>query len=154
MSNEALAQAIRDSGLLDELMPADQLRHNEAIRQAIDEAGRIMPDAAAPLRTPLTLDWSTIDGRAKRTAQAGTLVLVWAHAVTAPSSGPCVIQYTMETRQQGATPMATVTIAQGQVIGETVLAQPLPAGAYLNPTVTSAGGASAVSTGVVIKGGS
>lgn len=151
--NEGLAQAIRDSGLLEQLFPPDEALHDAAIRQAIDAAGRLTPDAAKDLRTPEKVDWSTIDGRPKRVAQAGTLSLLWAHANTAPSSGPCVIQYTMETRQQGATPIGTVTIQQGQTYGEAVSEQPLPAGALLNPTVTSAAGASAVSTGVVIKGG-
>lgn len=144
---------VEESGLAHVIFPPDQLRHDAEIRKAVDAAGRIDPNAAAPLRTPITLDWSTIDGRPKRTPQSGTLVLIWAHANTAPSSGPCVIQYTMETKTQGATPIGVVTIAQGQTIGEANLSQPLPAGAYLNPTVTSAGGASAVSTGVVIKGG-
>lgn len=148
-----LAQIVKDSGLADVLLPPEQLRHDAAMRQTVDAAGRIDPTAAAPLRTPITLDWSTIDGRPKRSPQSGALVLIWAHANTAPSSGPCVIQYTMETKTQGATPIGTVTIAQGQAIGEANLSQPLPAGAYLNPTITSAGGASAVSTGVVIKGG-
>lgn len=152
MSNEALAQAIRDSGLLDELMPADQLRHNEAIRQAIDQAGRLSPDTAAPLRTPITLSWGPSDVARRRTPQAGMLVLIWAHATTAPTS-TCTVTVSMETRQQGATAVGTVTIPAGGRIGETTLAQPLPAGAYLSATVTTAGDASAVSTGVVIRGG-
>lgn len=149
--SDTLSQAFRDSGILDVLAPPDELRHNAAIRQAIDEAGRLSPDIADDLRTLATYDWSTIDGRPKRTAQAGTLILLWAHANTAPSSGSCVIQYTLETETQGATPIATVAIAQGLTIGKATLSQPLPAGAFLNPTVTAAGGASAVSTGLVIK---
>lgn len=146
-----LSQELSD--LVHVLLPPEQLRHDAAMRQTVDAAGRIDPTAAAPLRTPITLDWSTIDGRPKRSPQAGMLALLWAHANTAPSSGSCVIQYTLETKQMGATPIATVTIPQGQTYGEAVFAQPLPAGALLNPTVTSAGGAFAVSTGVVIKGG-
>jgi len=151
--NEKLNRALRDSGYLDVFEPAAKVRHEQAIRQAVDRAGQLADDVAARVRTPLTLDWSTIDGRAKRTPQAGTLVLLWAHANTAPSTGSCVIQYTLETKTQGATPIATVTIERNQTIGEAVFAQPLPAGAYLNPSVTSAGGASAVSTGIVIKAG-
>lgn len=152
MSHDALGREIRNSGLLEVLRNPDTIRHDEAIRRTVDEAGRIAPDAAAALRTPLTLDWSTIDGRPKRTAQSGMLVLIWAHANVAPTS-TCTVTFTLETRQMGATPIGTVTIAAGQFIGEANLLQPLPAGAFLNPTVTVAGGASGVSTGVVIKGG-
>lgn len=149
-----LAQIVKDSGLTDALLPPDQLRHDAAMRKTVDEAGRINPEQAASLRTPVTLDWSTVDGRPKRSPQSGTLVLIWAHANVAPSS-TCTISYTMETRTQGATPIGSVTIAPGQLIGELNLpkGQPIPAGAYLNPTVTVPGGASGVSTGLVIKVG-
>ncbi|MGB3327493.1 MAG: hypothetical protein WBA46_00980 [Thermomicrobiales bacterium] len=152
MSNERLNKELRNSGWFEAFEPAAKLRHEQAIRDTVDPAGKLSNDEARRLRTPEKIDWSTIDGRPKRTAQAGTMYLIWAHSNVAPTS-TCTITYTMETRQQGATPIGTVTIAAGQQIGEASVAQPLPAGAYLNPTVTVAGGASGVSTGVLIKGG-
>jgi hypothetical protein len=147
-----LTQIIRDSGLLDALYPAEQLRHDAAIRTAVDAAGRITDDAAARLRPPEKVDWSTIDGRSRRTAQAGTLDLLWAHAETPPSS-TCTVTFTLETKTQGATPIGSVTIAPGKRSGENAnVSQPIPAGAYLNVSVTTAGGASLVSAGCVIKG--
>lgn len=152
--SDRIQRAMREMGFMDAVYPGDQLRHDQAVRKAIDEAGKLDPSAAEDLRTPITLDWSTIDGRPKRSPQSGDLVLLWAHANTAPSSGPCIVTYTFKTKQQGATPLPVVVrIEQNQEIGEVTLAQPLPAGAYLNPSVTSAGGASGVSTGLVIKVG-
>lgn len=152
-SANRVERVIRETEIVETLFPLDQIRHDAAIRETIDRAGRIDPREAAPLRNAITLDWSTIDGRPKRTPQFGSLVLLWVHANTPPSAGSvCVVTFTMEQRGTGVTPIGSVTLASGNTIGEEVVAaQPLPAGTYLMPTVTSAGGASGVSAGVVIR---
>jgi len=151
MSNPRLNQAIRDSGFFEAFEPAERLRHDAAIRGSVDKAGRLSDDEATRIRQPEKVDWSTIDGRSQRTAQSGVLSLLWAHAETAPTS-TCTLTFTMETDTQGPTPIATVTISAGSRSGKNEnVKQPIPAGAFLNVSVTTAGGASAVSAGFVIK---
>lgn len=151
MSN--LDRIVRNSGVLDRLRPLDAIKQQRADAQVIDEAGRINPAAAAPFRTPLALHWSPGSTARQRAAQAGTAVLLAAHAATPPTTGNCTITLTMVTAVMGVTTIGTCQITSGQTIGETQLAYPVPAGSWLGAVVSQASGASGVSISLTIKAG-
>lgn len=142
--SESLGRIIRDSGVLPKLAPTEALRQQEALRQIVDDVGRLSRAAVRPYLPPTLFDFR-FDGtpvagavsHRRRAAQAGTLTHLAAWAETAPTSN-CVLRLI----DTDANTLATVTIPAGARAGESAgLAVPLLGGAWLAVVVDAAGGA-------------
>ena len=134
----------------DQTMPADQLQHEAALREAIDLAGRPVRERFRGLLPPLVLQWVPGDTGFRALARAGRTSLALARAETAPTSGACVITLAWESAAQGLTTLETVRIPQGSRFGQATFQRDLPAGAWVRAVVTSAGGASGVSVALTV----
>ena len=141
--SESLGRRIRASGILDQLAPAATLRQQEAVRQIVDDVGRLSRRAVlpyiAPERFTLGIAGALTAGQVSlrdRVERAGTLVRLAAHAATAPASS-CVVRLI----DTDANTLATVTIPAGQSSGESAgLAVPPNGGTWLAAVVDTAGG--------------
>ncbi len=151
--SDRIQREMRETGFMDEFFPGDRLRHDQAIRRVVDEAGRLDPAAAKPLRTPLGYDWGPSDTTRHRVPRAGDLVLVGVHATTAPT-GSCEVTVTMQTAM-GVVALAKVTVPIGKTMVDAPIdpPQPVPAGARLHASVTTVGGASGVSISAEVQAG-
>lgn len=149
-----LNELYRNSGLPKARRTQETLRQQAAVDMAIDITGKVNP-AALPSSTPLALSWGPSDTRRIATSRAGTVVMLRAFATTAPSTGDAVITLTSTTETGGTETLATVRIPNStqfsdadSIVG---LPVPVPAGAWLYASVTSANGASGVSIGCTIE---
>jgi hypothetical protein len=146
-----LGRIVRGSGLLDVLRPADELRHSLAVQTVVDRSGRITEEAARSVRTPMRMDWTPGETGRKPAQAPGRAVLLRAYAETAPTSGNCTVTVTMVTALAGEATLGTVQITQGYQFGEAVIAEDVPAGAWLGREVTVASGASGVSVSCTVE---
>lgn len=143
---------VRDSGIADAITPAEEIRQQQALRTVVDETGRIANRAARPFRTPFTMHWYESTGR-QRLAQAGTAIVVAAHADTAPSGGSAFVTVTAERDGSGVQEVAVLEIPNGRRFAEERLNQPVLGGSWIGAAVTTASGAANVSISLVIRGG-
>jgi len=146
-----LQRIVRESGLVDVLRPADQVRQQAAVGRVIDPAGGLHPRALAPYLPPLVMTWPQGSTQRHRAAAAGTAVLLAAYAVTPPSTGNAIVTLTLVSPSQGLTTIATCQITQASSFGEAQLDYPIPAGAWLHAALTTPAGASAVSTSLTVR---
>ncbi len=147
-----LSRALIDAGWADAVLPADHLQYQEALRRVVDPTGRILETAAKPFRTPVGFRWGPGDTGRWPMIRAGMAVLLRAFATTAPSSGNATVTMTWVSESTGGESL-TLTIPQGRQFREVVIAAPIPAGAWVGATVTTANGASGVSIGATIETG-
>ena len=143
-------RAIRDSGVLDALQPAAQLRQHQAVAVVVDPAGAINRAAILPHLPPITFRWAPSDGTWWPVPVGIRLIAGWARAETEPSGGDCVITISYETHRDGesegiTTVTPSLTITSGKRFGEAVYAVDLPAGAWIQAVVSTASSASGVS---------
>lgn len=136
--------------LVDTLLPTDDLKHQQAMKQAIDKTGAVVPRVADPFRTPITLDWGA-SPRRKRVPLSGRAVLLSAYADTPPTTGSCVCILTMVTRETAETEIGRVNILKGTNEQSIALAHDVPNGAWLKGSVLDAQGASDVDINVTIS---
>ena len=151
MTDASTRRAMAD--LMATMYPAEQLRRQAAVAEAIDPAGRITPRAAAPLRRPQDLQWGSGDTRSKRVAAPGTATLIAARCDTAPSSGACVVAVSWESETTGLTALGECRIPPGGRFGEATIpaeVATLPAGAWVRAQVTAANGATGVDISLMI----
>lgn len=146
-----MERIFRESGLADVLMPAESLRHAEAVKRTIGVNGDISEREAAPFRTPLVMTWDAGSTSKRRAGRAGSVAILAAHCSTAPSSGDATVTLTMETEASGVETIGTLTIPQGQRMADTTLHVQVPAGGWLGATVTTANGASGVSLALTLE---
>lgn len=142
MSDHIIRRIIRESGVLEEMKPPQEIAMQHAVSQVVDRSGTMLPSAIKPFLTPRTyrfwLPGSAVSAGRDRIARAGTVVRLDAHAGTPPSGGTCVI----ELRGTGADVLATVTIAPGEHIGESKgLQVGVNAGLWVAAFVVNANGA-------------
>lgn len=150
---DTLRRAVRE--YVETTRPADVLRHEAALRETVDRAGRISARAAAPFRTPIALQWGSGDTRYQRVPRPGKATLIAARCDTAPAGGPCRVTLQWESAVTGLTTLATVSIEAGQRFGEiNVPAEvaTLPAGAWVRANAPSpANGATGVDVELTVE---
>lgn len=151
--SDQIQRGMREMGFFEAILPGDELRHNQAMRRTVDEAGRIAPEAARPFRLPLTFDWGPSDLTRHRVPRAGDLVLIGIHATT-PPSGTCEVTVTMQTTS-GVVGIAKARLPVGsdQIDVPLDTPQQVLAGSRLHASVTTVGGASGVSISAEIQAG-
>lgn len=146
-----IGRAIQDSGIVDALLPRARIEHEQAVAQAIGPTGDLLPRAVRQVRTPLVLAWAPGDTHRQRVARPGVLATLAAHCATPPSSGTAVVTVTQVTATAGASTIAILSIPQGEAIAEAGLDVAVPAGAWIGATLTTAAGASGVSTSLTVE---
>lgn len=136
--------------LAEVIQPREAIEQQQAMRRAVGPDGRVTPEGLHGLRQLTALQWTPGETGRKRAPRAGTAVVLAAHCTTPPSSGPATVTMT-QMSAAGAGPSAVLTIPQGVAIAEVAIAVPVRAGAWLATSVTTANGASGVSTSTVIE---
>jgi len=139
----------REIGLAEALMPRATLRQMEAVGRVIDPTGDIDPRKADPFRTPRYLDYAVGTTPYQRAGRAGTLALVSVRCSTAPNTGDATIMVTIESQING-TETYPVTVPQGSATWDEVMAVPVNATDWIGVAVTTANGASGLSTSLTI----
>lgn len=145
----SLDRAARE--FVESVFPADAAIQEQAVARVIDTAGRIDRRALATHLTPITMDWSPGSSQRIRCPRAAQAVLLAAHAVTAPSTGACIVTLTLASAVMGESTIGTVEIPSGQNIGEATIGYAVPAGAWLRASVTTANGAGTVSASLTLR---
>lgn len=149
-----LHRIFHESGVSRARRTRETLQYQQALEQAVDPTGKVIR-TALPANTPLVFDWAPSDTSRKATARAGTLVMLRAYASTAPSTGDAVITLTMVTEASGTETLATVRIPDDAQFSNpdtlTGIPYPVPAGAWLGATVTTANGASGISISATME---
>ncbi len=141
-----LVRRIRLTGIQNRLRPVAEIRQRRGLRQAVDDSGRVELDAVDRLLPLISWNWASSDTSPRRIPQPGVLVLLTAHAVTAPTSDNCTVGVTLTTPWSGEELIATCEIRPGQFFSqETRLAYDVDAGSLLRQTVITANGASGIS---------
>lgn len=120
MSNASMRRIVRQSGVLNELLPGETIRQQQAIAQTFDATGsltrdaikRFMPATRYRFHVPGALAVGDAGGMDQIT-RAGTVTRFRAHVGTAPSTATCIV----ELRDSAANVLATVTIPTGQTEG-------------------------------------
>jgi hypothetical protein len=153
MSDPTLAKILRDVGLARAIQPPDTIRQLAATKTVIDETGAINPPAAAPFRSPQTMQWAPGGTNRQRVTRAGTISLVAAYASTAPTTGNATVTVTQVTEAGGTDTIATLTIPDESQFADATPQVAVPAGAWLLASVTTANGASGVSIALDIRTG-
>lgn len=136
--------------IADVLVPRETLEHQQASRVAIGPDGRVTPEGLRGLRETQDLQWAPAEAGRKRVKVAGNMVIVAAHCATPPSSGDAIVTIT-QVSAAGSGPSVTLTIPNGQAIAEVAVSVPVRAGAWVSSSVTTANGASGVSTSIVVE---
>jgi hypothetical protein len=148
--SDRIQDILRREGVSDALMPSWLVRQMRASALVIDDHGDIVPNKAAPFRTPLTMHWYGSAGK-QRAARAGTAILLAAHAATPPSSADCIVGLTQQTEGSGTTTIATVRIQRYGVMADEEVNEAILAGSWLGMTVIQSGGASGVSLSLTMR---
>jgi hypothetical protein len=155
---ERVGREIRRRNLTERMFPAQQARHDQGVRTAIDPAGRPRRGSFLPLLSPQTIIWQPTDAGAMPVARPGRATLILARAEGAPSGGNCTITLTWESATQGITTLDTVQITNGTRFGQQAVTDPdtgqpgidLPAGAWVLRSIAPASGATGISVALVI----
>ncbi len=148
--SDRITDILRREGVSDALMPGWLVKQMRASAQVIDVSGDIVPDKAAPFRTPITMHWYASAGK-QRAARAGTGVLLAAHANTIPTTNDCIVGLTQQTEGSGASTIATVRIQRNTVMADEEINEAILAGSWLGMTVIQTGGASGVSLSLTMR---
>lgn len=150
-----LQRIVRQSGLLDALVPREQERLLQAVRQTIGPLGEINPNMARPFKASQVMQWDPGNTGRQRVGTAGQVIILAAYAATPPSTGDAVVTLTHLNELTSEETLATVTIPQGASFSsfESLVGCPsdVLAGAWLGASVSTANGASGVSISVTIR---
>lgn len=144
MSRMALDDELKR--LVEVVSPAESALWQQGAEQVITRSGGIDRSALLALLPPVRFDWGPGDVRRIAAETSCQTAMIRAHATTPPTGARCIVTVSMETEVQGQEVLGTVEIPQGQRIGSRQLAVEIPNGAWLSASVTTAGGASGVST--------
>ena len=146
-----LLEILDQTGLASTLEPQRDLRQRQAAAMAIDINGKVIP-RAAPAPTPMSYSWGPSSTTRYRAARACLLTLVDAYATTAPTTGDAIVTITMTTEAGGTETIATATIPdESQFATPETPNIPVPAGAWIYASVTTANGASGVSISTTLE---
>lgn len=148
-----MAQIIRDSGLLEELLPADEAKHMQGLKKIADPSGKFNPKAIQSLRLLEEIGWEPSSLKRIRVPYGGTTVLLGAHATTPPTTGGgAVIRVTYETLTTGATAIVPdLTLPVGARINVINIAHTFATGTWFHASVVTPNGASGVSISLAIR---
>ena len=151
MSNR-IAQAMRDHGLIEAVIPDSDLRAINAAKQGLMPNGQVVPKAGEAIRTPMILSFGATSGIRERAARAGNGILFATHAATAPTS-QLIVRLWAETPTSGRTLIHVQYHPAGQRIYENEVSLPVLAGSWWDVDIQAAGGASGVSASFVVNVG-
>ena len=149
MSNPNLRRLVRQSGVLDVLMPAESIQREQATAQIVDATGHLKREAMKGIipaqRYRFHVPGALATGNAggfDQVQRAGTITRLRAHVGTAPSSASCVVQL----RDSASNVLATVTIPIAGTTGASDgLTVAVNGGTWIGLHITQTGGAADLS---------
>lgn len=149
MATPDTRRIVRQSGVVQALLPPATLHREQAVEQIVDATGHLQRAAVAPFipaqRSRFHVPGALTAGLAggyDQAVRAGTITRVRAHVGTAPTSASCVVKL----RDAAGNELATVTIPMNATDGASDnLAEPINGGTWFGLDIIQAGGAADLS---------
>ena len=146
MHRARIGQAIVDPG-------TQRLLEDTSV--TIMRGGGIDPRAAKPFKSSQVMQWSPGDTGRQRAGTAGTAVMAFAFAETAPTAGDALITVTQIVENQSEETLGFFRIQQGRQFSSPESAVGFPApiavGGWIKATVTEPSGATGISISLTIR---